>query len=181
MSWLKRYIRSLRFVFLGLLLLAIIGPWGYERISVPAQYPCHPPNVRLAGDFCGAPVSGAYIIFAVVGAFASGMVGLFTGSTAIFDFRSLFIMIVLISVFLLPIVSTILLSWHEDQQRWQVFHIAAWCLAGSAGVFSFLSINPEMVELHWGSVAYIALAAGALILEILTHMGRRTPSINATL
>ena len=40
---------------LALLVGAMLGPWIFDLINVPAQYPC---DFRLVGDFCGVLLSG---------------------------------------------------------------------------------------------------------------------------
>ncbi|HMS01246.1 MAG TPA: hypothetical protein PKE62_18530 [Anaerolineales bacterium] len=41
-----------------LLILALLGPWMFDQINVPAEYDCSAPFIRLNGDFCGLPISG---------------------------------------------------------------------------------------------------------------------------
>lgn len=47
----KPRINNCRVVILLSLLVAIMGPWTFDRIHVPAQYTCSTPFVRLEGDF----------------------------------------------------------------------------------------------------------------------------------
>ena len=49
---------QMRIFILALLIIAMLGPWTFDLINVPAQYLCDEPFVRLYGDFCGSPVSG---------------------------------------------------------------------------------------------------------------------------
>ena len=58
MSWIVEHKRLWGIAILALLLLAILGPWAYDQINVPAEYPCSAPFIRLEGDFCGVPYSG---------------------------------------------------------------------------------------------------------------------------
>ena len=30
--------------------IAIFGPWAFDLINVPAEFPCTPPIIRLEGD-----------------------------------------------------------------------------------------------------------------------------------
>ena len=48
----------LRKFILGAFVIAMLGPWSFDLVGVPAQFPCGFPSVRLVGDFCGFPVSG---------------------------------------------------------------------------------------------------------------------------
>jgi hypothetical protein len=56
-------VNLLRTLFLAMIVLSINGPWGYERLHVPAEYPCDPPNFRLDDDYCGSPLTGADLFF----------------------------------------------------------------------------------------------------------------------
>lgn len=47
MLWMNEHKRVWRVAILVLLLAAIIGPWAYDRVNVPAEYPCAPPFIRL--------------------------------------------------------------------------------------------------------------------------------------
>ncbi len=64
MKWLGKWGTAVRWRItqLALLSIALAGPWVYEKIHVPAAYPCSPPSIRLEGDFCGLPMSGFAIL-----------------------------------------------------------------------------------------------------------------------
>ena len=62
---------KLRMVVLVGMIVAFLGPWAFDRINVPAQYECTPPNIRLYGDFCGIPFSGFQFFLWTGGAFIS--------------------------------------------------------------------------------------------------------------
>jgi hypothetical protein len=47
-NWLKPYKRDVRIAFLTLLVIAISGPWFFDRIYVPSPYTCSAPQ-RAAG------------------------------------------------------------------------------------------------------------------------------------
>ena len=57
--------RLLRVILLGLLIAALAGPWFFERLYVPAAYPC---DTRLEGDYCGSPIAGLWMVGGVFGA-----------------------------------------------------------------------------------------------------------------
>lgn len=57
--------RTFRFVGLVVFVLALSGPWGYDKIDVPAEFDCQRPFVRLYGDFCGLPISGLGMLVAL--------------------------------------------------------------------------------------------------------------------
>ena len=51
-----------RILILALFIISMLGPWAFDLLNVPAQYPCGKPSVRLYGDFCGSPISGFGVI-----------------------------------------------------------------------------------------------------------------------
>ena len=59
--WINEHKRIWRTAVLVLLIIAMTGPWSFDLINVPAEYPCSLPNYRLEGDFCGIPFSGIWI------------------------------------------------------------------------------------------------------------------------
>lgn len=44
-----------------LFVVALLGPWTFDVINVPAEYECSAPFIRLNGDFCGMPMSGLWV------------------------------------------------------------------------------------------------------------------------
>jgi hypothetical protein len=58
MSWINEHKSVGRVAVLMLLLVAMMGPWTFDLINVPAEYPCSAPNIRLDDDFCGTPLPG---------------------------------------------------------------------------------------------------------------------------
>ena len=67
--WFVNYKNILRGAILLLLIISLLGPWTFDQINVPAQYPCTPPIVRLYGDFCGVPLSGIQVFGLYIGGF----------------------------------------------------------------------------------------------------------------
>ena len=62
MIWMNEHKRALRVALLILLLVAIAGPWAYDQVNVPAEYPCTDPFVRLEVIFADhhSRVSGSF-------------------------------------------------------------------------------------------------------------------------
>jgi hypothetical protein len=168
MSWLNRSKRAWRVVLLTLLLVAIAGPWWFDRILVPAQYTCSAPNVRLEGDFCGMPVPGSWMPLAVAGGLIPMVVELLTGTAILIDrIRDLFInLLVLLPV--LPSISTLFMILGERSRRQQVFHIIVLGLAASFALFMGTAGFSRFWWMLWGLWLYIGLIAIALVLEVLT-------------
>lgn len=44
-----------------LFVVALLGPWTFDVINVPAEYECSAPFIRLNGDFCGIAMSGLWV------------------------------------------------------------------------------------------------------------------------
>jgi hypothetical protein len=175
MSWIHQHRQELRAIILALLSLALIGPWMFDRIHVPAEYTCHRPNVRLYGDFCGVPLSGLRLLSIMVGGLMSTSKGLVTGSMRFSDWGREFVFSLLGLLILLPIFSTLLLVLRRDHRRLQVFNLTAWGLALGLCLLMGLSNYPYLFWALWGIWLYIALAASTLIIELfILFTGRCT-------
>jgi hypothetical protein len=96
MSWLNQNARLWRIIILVLLVLTFIGPWGYDRINVPAQYECSPPNFRLEGDFCGMPLPGVWAVLVSFGVIFEVFAGETNATFAVLLMRVLFSFSVLV-------------------------------------------------------------------------------------
>lgn len=69
MTKINEYKAGWRTIFLVLLLVALSGPWYFDRVHVPSAYPCSS-GIRLDDDFCGLPGTGLWIVpFAFGGLF----------------------------------------------------------------------------------------------------------------
>jgi hypothetical protein len=172
MSWINEHKRVWRVAILVSLLVAIMGPWTFDRINVPAEYPCSAPNIRLEGDFCGVPLSGIWIFSMMIGGFIIMGVGLVTGATGFADnggeFLRAFLFTMAVLLLVLPIFSTLLLIVRGGHRRRQVFNAAAWGLAASMGLLIGITSYQKLFWRLWGIWLYIGLAVSALILEVLT-------------
>jgi hypothetical protein len=164
-----------------LLLVALMGPWAFDRVNVPAEYPCSPPFIRLEGDFCGSPISGMRAFFWMVAGFIGMVVGFVTGARSFADSAgnlpgvlfSLMILFLLLS----PFISTLRLMRGGATRRGQVYHVAVLGLAVlSSGLLlvSFDSAWPLWAV--WGLWLYVGLAASALMLETIVLIAERTAS-----
>lgn len=167
MTWINEHKRIWRTAALLLLVVAFIGPWAFDRINVPAEYPCSLPNERLEGDFCGIPLSGIWIFAAVIGLFGSSTAALITGARAFTDAgRELLFSLRLLLLFL-PIFTTLFLNLRGE--RWQMFHVVACGLATAIGLFLGLSgfASSAPPPKLWGLWLYFGVVASVLILELL--------------
>lgn len=167
MSWINEHRRVWGIVILALLLLASMGPWGFDRIHVPAQYPCSAPFIRLEGDFCGLPLSGMWMLSILPGEFISLAVGTVAGRIAFTDLGRTFLGIVLVLFALLPVISALLWIFPGHHQHQSKFHLAAW---GLAAVF-IVRLLPLTLEFRpgqlWGLWLYTGLVSSVLILAVV--------------
>jgi hypothetical protein len=160
-----------RGLILLLLVVSLLGPWMYDLLYVPGEYPCEWPVVRLYSDFCGMPMSWFSAFFL----FASGFFHIFWQLiTGTFTGRGReFLGVVLLTLPVLPLFSSLLLLKKKDSPRLRRFHLIALglgCVFPLLILFSQQNVN---ILLLWGPWLYILAAAGAFILEILI---RRKPS-----
>lgn len=163
--WFVKHKNILRQVALVLLIISLLGPWGYDLLNVPAEYPCEWPVVRLYGDFCGMPMSwfSGFLLFA--GDFFHILWALITGT---FTGRGRELLgVFLFTVPILPLFSSLLLLKKKDPSRPRGFHLFAWGLGCIFPVF-ILSFQPNVpILLLWGPWLYLLVAVGAVVLEIV--------------
>ena len=168
MSWITAHRKNWRVAALVLLPVALIGPWWFDLIVVPAEHTCSPPNYRLGGDYCGMPVTGLWFFCWGLPGLVYASTGLINGAMTILDwFRSLFFSLFTF-LLALPLIPTLLLVLRGDRRRRQVFSVVAWALAAGMGLLVGLSSYPRLSYVLWGVWLYIVLAVGALVLEVLT-------------
>jgi hypothetical protein len=170
-----------RVASLVLILVALMGPWWFDRIFVPAEYICNGPAVRLEGDFCGIPMPGTSIIIGLVSRSIELSVDLVRGSNAIrgtgSDLLSILPFSLLALLLVLPFFSTLFLILRGDNRRRQLFQIAAWVLAAGVGLlFGIINSRLKVSWILWGIWLYIGIAAAALIVEVLTFANDRRPN-----
>ena len=165
MSWIYEHQRNWRIVLLILIVLAVMGPWVFDRINVPAKYECTAPNIRLEGDFCGVPITGINSILWIGSGLTFMIFGLLTGEFALSEMiREL--SIVWLFPFL-PFISTLLLILRGNNRLRQVFTFFSWILALVGALYIGLVNYPRLFWEVWGIWLYTALAISALLVEIL--------------
>ena len=142
MSWINVNRNFIRSIILIVFVVTLLGPWMFEQINVPAEYACDKPFIRLDGDFCGSPLSG-------------------------FQFFSLFILVGLPILLLIPFFTTSLVIWKKDSHRLQIINLSMWGLALILVVLVFgLQLQDKAFYL-WGLWLYSVLAISALIVEMI--------------
>jgi hypothetical protein len=171
MQWINHHRFDWGGILLVLLIISLMGTWGYDLINVPAQYDCSLPNVRLEGDFCGMPCPGVMGIFAVF----IVLINALDGTLSLVDLRAMlpFLMIPL------PFISAVLrIDDRGDHPRQWIFHLAAWGLAVIFIWFFYIRIILT-VDLHfhparlWGLWLYTALVTIVFFIEIVHRINRK--------
>jgi hypothetical protein len=165
-----------RIAILAMAAVSMMGPWSFELLSVPAEYACSPPNIRLENDFCGTPLLGAVIYSWTFSELVIASEGLVREVSFVDCSRWLLwgLFLILLS---LPLVSTLLLIARGDRQRRQVIQVVAWGLAAGVGLlYGVLGASryPRLFWMQWGIWLYVGSAIVALTLEaLLLAAGRR--------
>jgi len=167
-------LRNFRWLELGLLFIAMIGPWAFDRIIVPVEYPCTT-AVRLEGDYCGFPLSGLWMLWAVISEFWNRVIGLIAGTMTFAEWSIGFRLFLSALVIVLPVFTTVSMLWTGNRPPLQKFNFAAWGLAvGICLLFAVSSFTKFYWQL-WGIWLYIGLAISSLVIEGLMLMfGRKT-------
>lgn len=159
------------------LVIAIVGPWAFERINVPAKYPCAAPYVRLQGDFCGLPVSGIGILSAVIPESIRSSLELVSGAMDVADFARKAVVMLGAAFLLLPLISTLLLLFNEGGAGRLLFDWVAWVLAAAVSLgWLFLWEKGVLPGQLWGAWLYVGLAVTMLMMKAV-FSGRRKPGL----
>lgn len=175
MTEINEYKAGWRKIFLVLLLVALSGPWYFDRVNVPPAYPCSS-GIRLDDDFCGLPGSGLVIVPFAFGGLFNAAKELFTTSVDFATGLRIFLYSLLLWLILLPFLSTLFVMWRPENRRGQIVHMI---ILGAATVSTglFLSL-PSFSRLHWalwGPWFYLCLALSMLLLELLAFWEGDTP------
>lgn len=159
-----------------LLGVALLGPWYYERVYMPPEFPCTFPNAKLEGDpYCGLPIPIFLEIFGYV-RWGAGLAALFAREIMFSDWIDVFG--VWRPLLILPFFITPVLILGGERSRWRTLSVIAWSLAAAAGgVYLYLApFRP--FSLPWGPLLYLTVALVTLALELSTLTARlnRHPS-----
>jgi len=151
----------IRVIIFIVFIVSLLGPWMFEQLNVPAKYACTPPNIRLEGDFCGAPMSGfLFLVWFGIG-FIYILFELITGA---FTCNPRELMAGLSLLLLLPIFTTLLLMGKESH-RLSTINLIAWIIAFLITLTVFIFQIYDQVVRLWGLWLYIILAISVIIFE----------------
>ena len=168
-----------RKLVLALFIISMLGPWTFDLLNVPAQYPCDKPSVRLYGDFCGYPMSGFGAFIWAAGGFFYILDELIKGNIAA-RIPEL-ITLIYTWIIILPFFSILLLIWNKNSRRLQTINLVAWGLACLLTLTYFILQTNRDQFVHffyllWGIWLYILVAIGTIIFEILVLRSNTKPS-----
>jgi hypothetical protein len=176
MAWIKENKKAWRAALLVVGVVALLGPWVFDLIWVPAEYNCSAPYMRLDGDYCGKPLLGILVIGWLIGGLVSSVTGLVLGTMTFIEWVRESLYSLFLFLLILPLVSTLFLILRGDGLRQCVFSIAAWGLSASIGLLIGLYSYPRLFWALWGLWLYVALAVVAVVLEVRTMAAIRKSS-----
>lgn len=168
MLWFKEHKSIWRVVFLGMLALAITGPWFFDRVHVPQPHTCSLPNVRLDDNFCGVPISITWLIRVMPAQFVYLVDGLINGTPRPHNYaRAEWLMLLHSTLLVLPFLSTLaLLIWHKLNWLSLLQRISLGLAAGAGLLVGILGFSASSWRL-WGVWLYICLTISMLIFDVL--------------
>jgi hypothetical protein len=154
------------------LLISVFGPWVFDNIFVPSEYPC---SIRLRENICGVPVTGAWILSSLFGVFSNSILELAKGAAVTHPLvRDISIGLIPFPL-VLPFFSTLLMVVSGGRRPQLAFHMIACSVAASVGLMLGLIEHSNRFWLLWGVWLYVGLLASALMLEVVVLVGKRSP------
>jgi hypothetical protein len=172
--WVNENKNVWRVVIVLLVLATFTGPWFYERLSVPREFGCTPPNFQMEGDFCGSPIPGFWI-FSMYGGLPAFLVSLVTEVRPWSQALREFSLVVLLFLPVVPLFSSLFFILRPHRRN--VFQVVAWGLAFGISVWIVIIGREAPFGTLWGVWLYAALAVVALVLEILLLRGDRSQTL----
>lgn len=171
MTFIAKHRRLARLAALTLLLIALLGPWSYERVYVPPPTPCAPPKAQVEGDpYCGLPLSVLWEIAGLLPLTGEMLRG--EAPPNQWTAQSF-----LPCLLLLATIMSLGLALRRDRAQRQGIYLLAWSLSVVAG-FAFLQRGYHRPYAPpWGLLLYLGVALAALLLELIlaAQPARPTP------
>jgi hypothetical protein len=167
MAWISQHKNRVRMLVFVLLLIAILGPWGYEGDGVPPPEFCHPPYLLLENGNCVGRMSGAFVLSFSTLAIPELISQLLSGELVLSERGQEFLIILpVLLLVVLPVTSTLLLARSANNRSFQIFSVISWGLA--LGLILLIAAFVEVFHpAHlWGIWLYFGLAGAMLALEL---------------
>ena len=162
--WVNEKKNLCRIIVILIVFVAFTGPWLYESLYVPGNNECQPPAFRVRENFCGWPMTGLTAIFWIGGGVFSVAGRVHTGVQAFTDNPREFLTILFLLP-LLPLFNSLFLILRPNRRN--VFQVVTWGLAIGVSVWVVIIGWKAPFGAMWGIWLYAAVAAAALMLEIL--------------
>jgi hypothetical protein len=177
MAWITSHWKIIRLIGLLLLLLGLLGPWGYDRVNVPVEFDCQDPYIRLEGEFCGLPISGLQNIAVLGSVLNMGIQAVSAGEAQAAELGSWLLYLVAVVLTLAPIAFLVL--WLIRRQPslprlHSALSILVVLLIGFFGLLQWITIG--IIPLHiWGLWLYVGSVYLFLVEKSLFEVGSRNP------
>jgi hypothetical protein len=179
MSWFTQNKQLIRFLFLLLFTIAILGPWTYTLDGVPPPEYCDDRFVLVAEGRCAELISGLTLFLWMPLAFVSLLSALQSVELHLL-WQALFVT-VLFSLFVLPFASSLALILRGDTLRRHRFHLAVLAVASLlSAVLPFLlggMDRPLTFPRFWGIWLYTAIAVAFLAIELFIRRCLHSPRL----
>lgn len=165
MSNLFRSKPSWQVAALLLLVVAVFGPWNYERAYLPPdpEFSCMFPNAQLEGD-CGlaTPIVLELVIW------GAGIPGLLSGELSLNEWNTVFGL--WHPLLILPFLLSPVIIIRRERDRRAMLNVLTWALAAAAGGLYLYHAPFRPFPLPWGPLLYTIVSLVALALELLYPM-----------
>jgi hypothetical protein len=167
MAWISQHKNWVRMLVFVLLLIAILGPWGYESDGVPPPSYCHPPFLLLENGSCVGRMSGAFVLSFSTLAIPSLISQFLSGELVLSERgREFLILLPVLLLVLLPVTSTLLRVRSPKNRSFQIISLITWGLALGLGLLIAVIAEVFHPAHLWGLWLYIGLAGVMLAWEL---------------
>ena len=174
MSSIYKHRRDWRLLIWILLLISLLGPWFFDNLYIPSEYPC---SVRLRENFCGSPVTGIWVFAAIFSVLGSSFYDLVRGIAVDYDAGRAFLISFLGISLVLPFFSTLLIIIRGDRRPQLAFHMIACSAAFGVGLMLGFTHQFKWFWRLWGVWLYVGSLASMLFLEVIALVERRRHSL----
>jgi hypothetical protein len=156
-----------RWLILLVVLGSFFGPWVIDSINVPAEYECQPPGVRMDGDSCGYPISGAWVMQAFAIELPRSLMEQIQTTVEWDEVGRLFLGLLFLLILLLPLPAAVAVAVVTPARSLLVAHLVISLLGVAAGLLPGLSYPLHVLPAVWGVWLYIATVIGGVILDVV--------------
>lgn len=174
LSWLSSHRSPVRMALLVLLVVAINGPWSFTSDGVPPPEYCDAPLVLVSSQRCARVLPGSEVmlyLWMIIGSIPTWFI---PGEIGLRDIGINLLVGSVLSLFLLPFLSTVMvvsLPWSRGARR---FDLIAWLLAATAALLIALTGTAQFAPrgLFWGIWLFFFTAALGVLLNAAVSWGK---------